>query len=136
MRLTTIGPLILAIVLGAACDKNSPTSPTTSSTSPFTDTFTGELVPGSGASRAFTTTSGGVVVVELIGTSLSPDAFLGLAVGIPTSGMVGCSPTVITRATIDTQLTAAVDAGTYCVRVFDVDGLPGPVAFTVGLTYP
>jgi hypothetical protein len=78
----------------------------------------------------------GQVLVELRDTTLPPDAAVGLALGIPTSGNVGCSPSVMIRAMEASQLTADVDAGVYCVRIFDVDGLPAPIAFTLRFTYP
>jgi hypothetical protein len=131
-----IGALGLAAALGAGCGGDTATSPSTTTTSPVTETFTGQLTPGSAASRAFTTTMAGQVVVEMTETSLPPEAALGLALGIPTSGTVGCSPSMLIRANTSSQLIADVGAGAYCVRVFDVDGLAATVAFTVRVTYP
>lgn len=131
-----LGALVLAAAVSLGCRSDTPTSPTTTTPSPGTDIFTGQLSPGGAASRTFTASAAGQVIVELTETSLAPEATLGLAVGIPTSGTLACSPSAWIRATPAAQLIANVEAGAYCLRVFDVDGLPGAVAFTVRITYP
>jgi hypothetical protein len=56
---------------------------------------------------------------------------VGLGVGIPQSDGAGCYLTETVSAGAGSQLTVAVEAGTYCVRLFDTGALTSQVAFSV-----
>jgi len=127
-----------ALVLASAgCDDAATaTSPTT--TSPVTETFSGQFVPGGSAARAFTAASPGSASITL--TQVGPPAGLevGLGVGIPQASGSGCylTQSVQTGASSSPQLTVPVDAGVYCVRVYDLGTLTSPTAFTLTIVRP
>ena len=129
--------LVVSLLAAVACDDASTaTSPTT--TSPVTETFVGQVSVGGAASRSFGAASAGTAAITL--TQIGPPAgvTVGLGVGIPQSGGAGCylTQTVQAGASSAPQLTVPVEAGTYCVRLFDTGALTSPVAFNVTIVRP
>ena len=116
----------------AGCGKNS-TSPTSPTSSPTTETFTGQFTPGGDASRVFTSAGAGTVTVTITQVSA---ADVGLGVGIPQPGNIGCYLSETIEGATSSILTAGVEAGTYCVRIYDVGTLTAPVAFTLTIVHP
>ena len=133
-------PGLLATVLGlalAGCgDDSTATSPTAAS--PVTETFSGQFVPGGSASRSFTSASAGPVSVTLSQLGPPGDLVVGLGVGIPQANGSSCylSQSVQTGASTTPQLTVTVDAGLYCVRLYDTGTMTSPTAFTVTIVRP
>ena len=131
--------LLTALLLAAiGCnDASTATSPTTT-TSPVTETYSSQFFPGGSAARSFTAASRGTVSITL--TSIGPpaDLVVGLAVGIPQSSGSGCyiTQSVNTGAASSPQLTVPVDAGSYCVRVYDLGTMKSVTAFTVTIVRP
>jgi hypothetical protein len=131
----TLGLLLAVASIAAACgDATTATSPTT--TSPVTETFIGQFSPGGGASRSFTSASSGSAIVTLTQDTAPADATVGLGIGIPQANNAGCYLTQTMPAVTGTTLTVAVEAGTYCVRLYDAGGLTAPVAFTLTIVRP
>jgi hypothetical protein len=136
-RLALLAPLVAFVLAAAGCDDASTaTSPTT--TSPVTETFSGQFLPGGSASRAFTAASSGTVSITL--TQIGPPAnvVVGLGVGIPQTNGAGChmTQTVHAGASATPQITVPVDAGSYCLRLYDPGTLTAQVAFTVTIVRP
>ena len=128
---------LLAALLGLACDDGATaTSPTTSS--PVTETWAGQFAVGGAAARSFNAASAGTASVTLTQIGPPADVTVGLGVGIPQSDGVGCylTQTVQAGASSAPQITAAVETGTYCVRVFDTGGLTSQVGFSVTIVRP
>jgi len=127
---------LLALAAAGCDDATTATSPTV--TSPVTETFNGQFFPGGTAARAFSAASPGTVSITL--TQLGPpaDAVVGLGVGIPQSNGTGCLLTqaIQTGASSSPQLTLAVEAGAYCVRLYDTGTLTAAVAFNVTIVRP
>jgi len=128
--------VLTALLLSGCKDATTTTSPT--ATSPVTETFSGQFIPGGNASRAFTAASAGTASVTLTSVGPPADAIVGLGVGIPQSSGSGCylTQTVKTGASSTPQFTVAVDAGAYCVRVYDLGTLTAPVSFTITIVRP
>lgn len=129
--------LFAALLAAAGCDDaTTATSPTV--TSPVTELFSGQFMPGGTAAHAFTAASAGTVSITL--SQLGPQAGLvvGLGIGIPQSNGSGCLMTQIMEAGAATspQLTVQVDQGSYCVRLHDLGTLASQVAFTVTIVRP
>jgi hypothetical protein len=103
---------------------------------PGTDAFSTNLYPGGAINRTFGSTAGGEVKVAL--TSVSPQASVGLGLGVTDDGLSDC---FLNQATVvapgaTAQLTANAEPGFYCVKVFDAGGLPDRVLFNVQITHP
>jgi len=125
-----------ALALTGCGDSTSATAPTT--TSPVTETFTGQLVVGGSASHAFTAVSAGTVSVTLASLGPPADLMVGFGVGIPQTNGASCllSQSVQTGAATSPQITVQVEAGTYCVRLYDLGTMKSPAAFTVTIVRP
>ena len=130
----TLWLLVLVAMLSAACgnDNAASTTPTTV-TSPTTVTWTTLLSHNAAASRTFTASQAGTVSVTL----QSANVPLGIGVGV-SSGNAGCrtSTSVTASAGVSPPLTAPVEAGDYCVIVFDLGQIGEPIPFTVQIVYP
>ena len=125
---------VAAALAGAGCG-SSPTTPTTP-VSPVTETFSSIVYPQGTASQQFVAAKAGTVTLTL-GALASPGP-VGLGIGITQQTGLGCFLSTIVQATADTlaQITAPVDAGSYCVKVFDVGNLTVPTAFSVTIVRP
>lgn len=136
MRLRALLIAVLALAAAGCDDASTATSPTV--TSPVTETFNGQFLPGGTAARAFTAASPGTVSITLAQIGPPADAVVGLGVGIPQSTGTGCLLTqaIQTGASPSPQLTVSVDAGAYCVRLYDIGTLTAAVAFTVTIVRP
>ncbi len=124
---------VTMITLGCSGAEETATSPTTLS-GEFT--FASTIGIGGTASRAFATHgSGGITATLMTG---SPSVGLGVGIGIPRATGSNCD---VTRA-IETvggdgrELTIAAEAGTYCVKVFDLGRINDLASFSVRVTHP
>ncbi len=132
---------LMAAPLAAACD-NGPVTPTTTTTtttpaaSPVTETFSSQVAKGGYASRSFTAAKAGTATVTLTSVGSSSTLKLGLALGIPDGAGTGCLFTRTTETAAGGQLSAAVDTGVYCVRVYDLGTLTSAINFTVTIVRP
>lgn len=131
-----LASLLAFLVVAAGCSKDS-TSPTTTRTSPVTESFTSNLVVSGAAVRLVSAEQTGTLTATLT-TSDQPATTVGLAIGLRNGTASGCFITkdVIATAGSAPQLSAPVDIGNYCVKVFDVGQLQRPMNFTVTISYP
>ncbi len=133
-----LAALVLSAMTATACDDNdtpptTPPAPTTASV-----TWQTNLANGGASSRSFKTTRTGTVSVTLQSLSAAAGVRAGLGVGIPLADGSGCvlSRSVETTAGATAQLELSVDAGDYCVQVYDLGEITQPTGFTVLLVYP
>jgi hypothetical protein len=101
-----------------------------------TDTISTNLYPGGKINRTFGVTASGEVKLAL--TGVNPQATLGLGIGVTQDTFDDCylNKIVVTTAGSQPQLTANVEPGIYCVKVFDPGGLPDRVTFSASITHP
>lgn len=128
-----VSVLCASLCVVSCGDDSAATTPTTV-TSPTTVSWTTRISAKGAASRSFVTSQAGSVTVTL----QSAPVALEIGVGVPAATGTGCRPavSVMTEPSQAPQLTTQVEAGTYCVLAFDVDGLADPIPFTVQLVYP
>lgn len=129
--------VLLSAFTVAGCDEETPpTTPTPDTTKSVT--WSTNVANGGATSRSFTTTRSGTVSVTLQSFAGSTTLAAGLGVGIPLGDGSGCvlSRSVEATAGATAQLELAVDAGNYCVQVYDPGTLTQPVGFTILLVYP
>ena len=136
MRPRALLMAVLALAAAGCDDASTATSPTV--TSPVTETFNGQFLPGGTAARAFTAAQSGTVSITLTQIGPPADVVVGLGIGIPQSNGTGCllTQTIQTGASSSPQLTVSVDAGSYCVRLYDTGTLVTPVSFNVTIVRP
>ena len=131
--------LVALIALGAVGCNKTTTAPSTTRTSPVTETFTSNLNLLGSTVRMVTAIQTGTLTATLTTTD-QPNATIGFAIGLRNGTSNGCFVTrdVIAVASSAPQLSATVDAGNYCVKVFDPapGQLQRPLNFTVTINYP
>jgi hypothetical protein len=136
-RMTRQALLAFGIVLlcSACGSDNSATStaPTTAAAGPGTQTLNGVMAPKGAAVRTFTASAAGTATVTL--TSTNPATLVGLGIGIPGTATGGCdmTTTVTTSGGSTPQISASVDAGTFCAGAFD-RGTVGSQGVLVSIT--
>jgi len=103
---------------------------------PGTDVFTSNLPLRASVSHSLNASQNGTITVNL--STLAPaGARMGLGLGVPRADGAACNLTAyITATTGSAPITALVDRGSYCVRVFDAGTLTSPAAFTLTSDYP
>jgi hypothetical protein len=124
----------LALTLcGPGCDFFSDsTSPTTTQT----ETFSGTLEPQKSSVFTFTVSKSGPVSITLTNVVSTSTTVLGLGIGTPNGA--ACTLTSSTQSATPgstAQIVVTENAGTYCVRVFDVGTLPASVTFTITVAH-
>ena len=104
-------------------------------TSPTTTTLSTRLTVNGAISRSFTATQAGTVSVTLNNAGA---AVVGLGLGVPSTGVARCVLTtaIVTSAGTTPQIAAPVDAGTYCVAVYDVGRLTNEITIDLTIVYP
>ena len=126
------GPMHFTIRIGQNLTSSSSTA------TAATETFASLLYTGGTAARTFTASQAGTVTLTL--TSVTPSTIVGIGIGIrgPSGG-----PTCLLSSSADAtpgaapQLTAAVDAGTYCAEVYDAGYVNSSgVAFSMTINHP
>lgn len=139
-RLGVLVALFVA-VLTLGCGNNQTTTPTATTTtptrsSPATESFTSNLTVQGSAWRFVNAIAGGTVTATLTTTD-QPTKVVGLGIGLR-SGIANCLITREVTATAGSspRIDATVDAGAYCIKVFDTGTLTTPMNFTVSITYP
>lgn len=136
--------VLLPIVMGlsaAACG-DSPTEPTNTTTTATatagTSTFASSFGPQGASSRLVTATAAGTLSVTLDSAGPPGDIILGLGVGIPRNDGGGCfvSTSLNTAAGAGARVAVSVDAGSYCVKVYDVGNARSTVSFSTTIVNP
>ena len=131
----TASRVVLALaLLCTACGNDNGTSTTApSTTTPVTETFASVVTPLGQTSRTFSASQAGSLTASLISTD--PPATVGFGIGIPRPAG-GCFLNAAVNGTPGAQLTSSVDAGSYCVVVYDPGALARTVNFTVSIVHP
>jgi hypothetical protein len=124
------------LFVGVGCTTYFETPTSATPTPPDPSKFESQVVKGGFASRSFTLTTAGTIEITL--TSLVPSVRVGLGVGVPDADGSGCnlSRSVETTAGNSPQVTAAADAGTYCVKIFDIGQVEESASFSITVKQP
>jgi len=133
VRGLALAMLCALTVAGCGGDNNLPTTPTTPL--PSTSIFASHVTVGGSAARNFPSRSGTITVRLRDTLARTP---LGLGLGLPYGGVSNCTLNTTVEATPSTepQISATVDAGSYCVVVYDLGTLTATTDFDVLIVYP
>jgi hypothetical protein len=117
-------------------------SPSTLSTAPtatvITESFTGTVAVGGNDVHPFSVAvSGGQVNAILTAAGPPPTIDMGLGIGTP--GGTACTlltnGSVVTPAGTVAQLTGTLNAGSYCVSVYDAGNQTAPITYAVTVNH-
>jgi hypothetical protein len=127
--------LVAAVLSLSACAEESPTAPTTLE-SPVTFTFISNLYPQGTVTRFLTASQAGAITLTL--DSLAQPVVVGLALGLRRADGAGCHGTITVEATAGAtpQIASTVDAGDYCMSIYDVGHLSASAAFSITVVHP
>ena len=134
--LLTLGIVLLCTACGSDNSSSSTSAPSTTA-GPGTTVLSAMMAPNGTAMRTFEASAAGTVTVTL--NSTSPATVVGLGLGIPGNATGGCdmTATVNTAGGAAPQLSAAVEAGTFCAGAFDRGGVGlGGVLVTITIVHP
>jgi hypothetical protein len=138
VTLAAVAVIILAS-LASACgnDASTTTTPTPTPTSPTTSNVSTRLTVNGSISRSFAATQAGTVTATLNNAGAA-GTLVGLGLGVPTTGIANCalSTTIVTTAGPAATIAAPVDAGSYCVAVYDVGRLTSEITVDLTIVYP
>ena len=129
----------LALLLNACGDSNTPTTPTRTAADPtITERYVSTMGIGASSFYSFSVTKFGTVNATLTAVSGADDSgvAIGLGLGVPSGFGCSTSNSTTTAAGPTPQVTATFEAGVYCVRVYDVGNLTGPLTFDVTIAHP
>ena len=105
-------------------------------TSSGTIDYSSTVLPGGATARSFGAATDGTATITMVDFSPASVATLGMGVGFQRNDQSGCEVSAVTFATRGAQLSVPVDAGKYCVKVFDPGTLTGLTAFTIKILHP
>jgi hypothetical protein len=134
---------LATVLLSISCSSGGSSTPTTPSSNtpplpPTSETFTGTVSPGSSDSHTFTVAlSNGQLTADLTAAGPPVTIFMGLGIGMPTNGVCTLltGAAVIVQASPAAQLSGTVNAGAYCVMVYDAGNQVGDVGYSVTVTH-
>jgi hypothetical protein len=136
MNKSSVLTLIVVAMAGAACGGDSPTTPSTPTSSGSTENFTGSLPLQGSSFYSFTVATAESVSISLAsltanGTGPATTSVVRLGLGVPLGTDCSVNNSVDTAAGLTTQLTASVNPDVYCVKISDIGNLAGPMNFTI-----
>jgi hypothetical protein len=126
-------------LLAASCDNSGSDSGTTAPTTPIvTENFTGTVDPAGVSINQFTVTNSGFQV-NVILTAAGPPTTIyeGLGVGSYSNGTCTLltNGSTLVQAGSTAQLSGTVNAGVYCVEVFDAGNQTAQINYAVTVTH-
>lgn len=133
----------LAVCAVSCGNDNTPTSPTTTTSSVnfLTETFSDVIDSRGSLSNSFTVNTAGPVTITLASIV---NADTGLPIGQPLRLGVGrladtecqLATSSMVQAALTAQVTYLATEGLNCIEVADTTGLPGPIRFAIRFTHP
>jgi hypothetical protein len=131
-RLALIPVLVSALAV-AACDDPPDPGPSEPPPTEITEPFSGTVTVNGAVTHSFQVTRAGNITARFGGLSVA-DAVIGLSLG--TWNGQNCA-LIITNdnATVSSVVTGTASAGAFCVRIYDVGRLTGPIDYEVIVTH-
>ena len=110
----------------------TPTDATSSGTIPYSST----VLPGGFTARSFHAAADGVATITMESFSPASVSELGLGLGFQLNDGSGCEVAAVVMAARGTEFSMPVEAGKYCVKVFDPGTLTETASFTLRIAHP
>jgi hypothetical protein len=129
----------LALLSTACGNSNSPTTPTRTPAGPTkADRYVATMGIGGSSFYSFSVSQYGTVNVTLSAVSGfdDPTVAIGLGLGVPSAFSCAPATTATASAGASPQITNTYEIGVYCLRVYDVGNLNGPLTFDVTIAHP
>jgi hypothetical protein len=127
-------PLVLVSLLAAGCDDDAPPTGPTETPTAITESFSGTVTVNGAVTNPFTITRAGEVSARIVSLSVT-DAVIGLSLGTWNGQVCQIILANDNASTTISSVTGNASAGSFCVRLYDVGKLTGPVDFEVSVTH-
>jgi len=98
--------------------------------------YSSSVLAGGSTARSFPAAVDGTAFVQLVDILKPGVSSLGMAVGFQRNDGSGCHISVAFNATRGFQASLPIDAGKYCVKIFDPGTLTETVGFSVKIVHP
>lgn len=138
--------LASTLTAAAACNQTttttSPSTTTATTSATVTEVMSSTLAVGGSRFYSFAIHSAGTVTAtlqDISGTNVSPGTIVNLGIGTPSGTSCNGTQTnvqVTGSAGLNAYVTAAEQAGQFCVIISDVGNLFAPASFTVTIDHP
>lgn len=134
-RPTSFAVILIVLLTAAGCgDDDTPTGPSEPAPVAVTETFSGTLTVNGGVTNPFSVTRVGELSARLAALSVE-GATVGLSLGT-WNGQVCQIVLANDNAAMNvTVVGTASTIGSFCVRIYDVGKLTGPVDFEITVTH-
>jgi hypothetical protein len=138
-RVLLVVPVLAALTAGACNNSSTNSTSPTPATPSKTETFAGAVPVGGSSFNNFVVALSGEVITSLTAAGPPATIFMGVGIGTPTA--TTCPHTVTeNRAGIQAGPNPIGDfmlnAGTYCIDIFDIGNAQGPVTYSVTVAHP
>jgi hypothetical protein len=132
-RLFAFVPVMVAALLTTGCDDPAPAAPSAPPPAEINETFTGTVTVNGAQTHPFPVTTAGAISARFASLSVS-DAVVGLSLGT-WNGQVCQIILANDNATASSVVPGTASVGAFCVRVYDVGRLTGPLDYEVVVTH-
>jgi hypothetical protein len=142
MKARALIAAVLAVMTMACGDDESPTEPSSTTSTATTVTYTGTIDAGGSRFYSFTNSAAGSVTAFLASVPATTASRLPVAVpleigvGVPAGTDCATTTTQIVAPGLVSQMTVSLAAGVFCLRVADAGELRAPVTFAVRFSHP
>jgi hypothetical protein len=140
LPLRLLAAVLTLTALVAACGNDSPAAPTTTTSTPTTEVYTGTLATGASGFYSFTVSAAGSVSITLASLTDSSGrplrTALTMGMGVPAGEGCGVTTSVTTPPGLSAQLTSMTSASIYCVQLSDAGQLTATANFGVRIVHP
>ena len=126
-------PLLCSILLVGACDDPPDPGPSEPPPTEINETFAGTVTVNGAQTHSFSVTRAGSATARFASMSIS-DAVVGLSLGT-WNGQACALQITNDNATASSTITGTASVGAFCVRVYDVGKLTGPLDYEVTVTH-
>jgi hypothetical protein len=129
---------LAAITVGACNSSSTPSAPATPASPSMTEMFSGTVQPFGDDFHTFVVMQSGTVDITLTAAGPPATIQMGIGVGSPTASTCPhtVSETKYVQAGTTAQVTTNLNAGTYCVDVFDFGNAAQSIGYSVTVAHP
>jgi len=141
MKARALIAAVLAVMTMACGDDESPTEPSSTTSTATTVTYTGTIDAGGSRFYSFTNAAAGSVTAFLASVTATDSRLpvavpLEIGVGVPAGTDCATTTSQIVAPGLVSQMTVSLAAGVFCLRVADAGELRAPVTFAVRFSHP
>lgn len=131
----------LCLLAGCKDEPTTPTAPTTTTPTIFTEHFVGSLSVGGSHFQSFMVAQSGTITATLASvtsprTGAPVDVALGIGIGRPEDERCSILTSTTSGSGLNAQVQFAATSGSHCIAIYDVARLTGDINFAIRFSHP